>query len=133
MSQENVEMIRESFDLFSADDLAEGVGALYAPDVILFPPAGWPEPGPFVGREAVIGEFTRLLEDWSSQRLAWIDATATGDWVIVKFEWHVRGSGSGIETRFDMSGAYRVDDGKVAEVRFYWEHDKALEATGLSE
>ena len=39
------------------------------PDVIARAPAGWPEPGPFVGRDAVMQQFARLREAWASDAL----------------------------------------------------------------
>jgi ketosteroid isomerase-like protein len=132
MSQQSVEIVRETFQRFEARDI-DGLTALYAPDAITFAPEGWPESGPFVGRDAVIGQFARLFEDWADQHVALIDSTEGGDWVVVRFEWRVRGSGSGVETRAEMSAAYRFAGGRIAEVRFHWSHERALEDAGLSE
>ena len=33
----------------------------------------------------------------------------------------------------DVTTIYTVRDGKVREVEFFWDHDEALEAAGLSE
>ena len=129
MSQENVDVVREGFRRFEAGDV-ESLAELYAPDAIVFAPEGWPEVGPFVGREAVMAQFTRLMEDWTDNRPVWLDATAAGEWVVVRFDWHVRGAESGLAGRLGISGAYRIADGKIAEVHFTWDYAQALEAAG---
>ena len=52
MSQENVKVVRAVFEAWNAGDM-DAVRELYDPDVIVRYPEGVPEPGPFVGREAV--------------------------------------------------------------------------------
>src|SRR5437764_13584885 len=63
MSQENVEVVRAAFDAWNAGDM-DALRQLYHPDAIVRSPEGWPEPGPFVGREAVMREFEQLREAW---------------------------------------------------------------------
>jgi hypothetical protein len=41
----------------------------YDPDVIMRSPDGWPEPGPFVGRKAVMRQFEQLRETWDADAL----------------------------------------------------------------
>jgi ketosteroid isomerase-like protein len=53
MSQENVEVVRASFEAWNAGDM-HAWGALLAPDVTWHPTQDWPEPGPDTGREAVL-------------------------------------------------------------------------------
>jgi ketosteroid isomerase-like protein len=97
-------------------------------------PAGWPEPGPFNGRDAIARQFERLASDWEEHHFENLDLAAKpGNWVIVTFQWHTRGVGSGLETQFDLAGAYRVGEGQIVEAHFRWTRDEALEAAGLSE
>jgi len=53
MSQENVKVVRAAFEAWNAGDM-DAFRELLAPDVISRSPDGWPEPGPYVGREAVM-------------------------------------------------------------------------------
>ena len=53
MSQENVEVVRRVYDAWNAGDMT-ALRALCDPDVVMHHPEGWPEPGPSVGREAMI-------------------------------------------------------------------------------
>ena len=65
MSQENVEIVKATFDAWNAGDM-EAVRELYDSDVYMRPPQGWPEPGPFVGREAVIRQFEQNRETFDA-------------------------------------------------------------------
>ena len=61
MSEENVEVVRAAAQAWNADDM-DAFRELHDPDVILRPEKNWPEPGPFIGREAVIGFYERARE-----------------------------------------------------------------------
>jgi SnoaL-like domain len=106
MSQENVELVLDSFRLDPND--VEARAALMHPQITATAVPGWPEPGPFVGRDAVLAETKRLTE-WGEIRFTDIEVVADeGDWVVVAYRWHVRGAGSGISTHFDVVTAIRV-------------------------
>jgi ketosteroid isomerase-like protein len=132
MSEENVEIVLENLRLAEADDI-EGVAALMHPEVTSTAVSGWPEQGPFVGRDALLAEIKRLL-DWGENRFTEIDVVADeGDWVVVAFQWHVRGKGSGLATHFDVVAAVRLKERRINEWHSRWRRDEALEAAGLSE
>jgi ketosteroid isomerase-like protein len=52
---ENVEVVRRVYDAWNAGDMT-ALRDLCDPDVVMHHPKGWPEPGPSVGREAVLRE-----------------------------------------------------------------------------
>ena len=59
MSQENVEVVQAFVDAWNAGDM-DAVRELLDPDVVLRPVSDWPEPGPYMGREAAMGFYERL-------------------------------------------------------------------------
>ena len=63
MSRENVEVMRTAFDAWNVGDM-DALRELLASDVVLRAPEGWPEPGPYVGREAVMRQWERNREPW---------------------------------------------------------------------
>ncbi len=63
MSRENVEVVRAFFEAWNSGDM-DAVRKTYDPDVIVRAGEGWPEPGPWVGRDAV-------MRQWKPQRGAW--------------------------------------------------------------
>jgi ketosteroid isomerase-like protein len=131
MSQENVEIMRATFEVWNAGDM-DALRELYDPTVILRMPEGWPEPGPFVGRDAV-------MRQWEQQREAFDADTAepisdfidTADHVLVRFVW--RGAGHGPESNMEVTQVITVRKGRVFLLEHFWDHAEALEAVGLSE
>jgi hypothetical protein len=131
MSEENVELVLESLRLDLND--MERRAALMHPEITATAVPGWPEPGPFVGRDAVLAE-TKRLGDWGEISFTDIEVVADeGDWVVLAFRWHIRGEGSGIATHLDVAVAVRVSEGRMIEWHNRLSRDDALEAAGLSE
>jgi ketosteroid isomerase-like protein len=131
MSVENVRVVKSIFAAWNAGD-TDALRDLYDPDVIVRAPEGWPEPGPFVGREAVMRQWEQQREIWDAEDLEQIsDFVAAGDRVAVRFIWHAAGQGP--EAGFEMTGINTVRKGRVVLQEFFWDHAEALEALGLSE
>jgi hypothetical protein len=82
----------------------------------------------------VVAQFERLAADWSESRFLRTKVVAdVDDWVVAEFSWQVRGAQSGIETRFDGAGAFRLRDSLMVEIHNRWTREEALEAAGLRE
>jgi len=130
MQEEPTKVVTELFR--RADDL-DRMATLWDSQARVTPAPGWPEPGPFVGREAIIQQFERLFADWSENRFEEIEVAAdSGDWVIATWVWVARGAASELEMRSNLAATFRVQNGKVAEAHFGWNREEALEAAGLS-
>jgi ketosteroid isomerase-like protein len=131
MSQENVEIVRAFVDAWNAGDM-DAVRELYDRDAVVRPPEGWPEPGPFVGREAVMRWLAQLRGAWDADTLELTsDLIAAGDRVAARQVWH--GAGRGPEANMEMTIVQTGRDGRIFYVEFFWDHAKALETLGLSE
>ena len=131
MSQENVEVVRALIEAWNTGDM-KAFREHYDPDVIVRGPKGWPEPGPFIGREAIMRQFEQLRSTWDDDALE-----VTGDYVDsadhVAVRWIWRGAGHGPEANLEMTGVYTVRRGRVFYQEYFWDHAEALEAVGLSE
>ena len=82
MSQENVEIARSFYVAFNAGDM-EAVREMLDPDVAVGRELeGWPETGPFVGRDAVMRQWERTREPFGDtftlEPVSIIDAPETG-------------------------------------------------------
>ena len=132
MSQENVEILRAAFDEWNAGDM-DALRDLFDPDVIWRQPEGWPEPGPEVGREAVMHQLAQQREIWNADAVEPVSGflDAGGRIVVVRFIW--RGTGRGPEAGMELTGVWTVRKGRIFYVEFFWDHAEALEAVGLSE
>jgi ketosteroid isomerase-like protein len=132
MSQENVELIVHAFRQFEAEDF--DLEERWHEDSRVTAPEGWPEPGPFEGREAIAAQFRRLAADVEEHRFTHEELVADrDDWVVISFIWEVRGAGSGAAVASKMAGAYRVTDGKIKDAHFRWTAEDALKAAGIEE
>jgi ketosteroid isomerase-like protein len=131
MSQENVEIVRAAYDAWNAGD-TDVVRNLHHPNVIARYGAAWPEPGPFVGRDAVVRQIEELRLTWvASQADATTDFIDAGDRVIAEFVW--RGTGRGPAFRLEGAAIYTMRDGMIFEIEYFGNLAEALEAAGLSE
>jgi ketosteroid isomerase-like protein len=93
MSQENVEIVRAFYEAWNAGDM-DAVRDACDPEIILRSPEGWPEPGPFFGRDALMKAFEQLRETFNSDWQELIsDLVHVGDRVAVRTVWHGIGRG----------------------------------------
>jgi ketosteroid isomerase-like protein len=131
MSRETIEVVRTATEAWNAGDM-DAFSEMFDPDVIWRQPEGWPEPGPEVGREAVMHQLGLQRETWDADALEptsdFIDAA---DRVVVRLIW--RGVGRGPKLNLEATGVFTVRKGRVFYVEFFWDHAEALEALGVSE
>jgi len=131
MSQENVEVVRRGFATWNAGDM-DAYRELLDPEVSWRPGEGWPEPGPYVGRDTVMRQLVQLRETWDAETLEPIDDFIdAADRVVVKVIW--RAVGHGPELNLELTGVYTVRNGRITAIEFFRDHVEALKTLGLSE
>jgi uncharacterized protein len=131
MSEENVEVVRRGFQVWNASDM-DALRELYDPDIVWRPPEGWPEPGPYLGRKAVMRQLEQMRETWDTDSFELIgDFIDVGDRIAVRFIW--RGLGHGPALNIEASGVYTVRKGRIVSIEFFWDHAEVLEILGISE
>ena len=131
MSQEHVEVVRAVFAAWNARDM-EAVRELYDPDVVMRGVEDWPEPGPYMGRDALMGEWKQIREAWNADLLEPIsDFIDAADRVVVRLAW--RGVGQGPGMNMEMTTVYMVRKGRIVYQEFFWDHPEALQILGLAE
>jgi ketosteroid isomerase-like protein len=130
MSQENVKVVRAVYEAWNSGDMV-ALRELWHPDVIMRMPEGWPEPGPFVGREAVLRVFEQWRETFDTYVTELIgDIIEAADRVVVRQVWH--GVGRGPEAHLESTVVFTLREGKISYAEFFWDHAEALETIGLS-
>jgi ketosteroid isomerase-like protein len=131
MSQENVAIVRAGFEAWNTGKM-HALRDLFDPDAIMRTPEGWQEPGPFVGRDAVMRQLKQQRETWDSEAFELItDFISAADRVVVRFIWH--GAGRGPDADLEMTGVYTVRNGKIFAIEHFWDHAETLETLGLPE
>jgi ketosteroid isomerase-like protein len=131
VSQENVEVVKRATDAWNAGN-ADALRDLYDPDVIVRALEGWPEPGPYVGRDAVMRQWKQQREAFNTDALEVIgDYIDVGDRVVMRAIW--RGVGAGPEADIELTALFTVRNGLILGTEFFWDHSEALKAVGLEE
>ena len=126
-----MEIVRALFDAWNAGDW-DAFRELYDPYVIVRTVEDWPEPEPYVGREAVMRQGEQQRETWDADALVPIgDFIDAADRVAVRFIW--RGTGHGPESNMEVTQVITVRKGRVFLLEHFWDHAKALKTLGLSE
>jgi ketosteroid isomerase-like protein len=131
MSQENVRIVQAGIEAYNAQNW-DALREMHDPSVIARAIEGWPEPGPYVGRDAVMRQFARVRAAWDTDAIEPIDDFLdAGDRVIVRVFFH--GSGFGPEANLEFTIVYTVRERKIFFIEYFWDHAEALEAAGLRE
>ena len=131
MSQENVEIVRAATEAWSVGDM-NSLRRLYDPQIVVQPLPAWPEPGPWIGAEAVIRSWERQREALGEQTLVSIsDLVHAGDRVLVTQRW--QGAGRGPEMSLETTVVVTIRNGKMTALDFFRDRVDALESVGLEE
>jgi ketosteroid isomerase-like protein len=133
MSEENVEVIRDSIAAMNEGDYGRAMGHL-ADDVVFEAPAGI-RGGTFRGREAVSEWFADWFRIFDSNVHTDIREIAEigDDGVFAVSAVRGRGRGSGVDVGETFAYLYWLREGKVTRMEGYLSREEALEAAGLRE
>jgi ketosteroid isomerase-like protein len=133
MSQENVDIVRRSFEAIGRWDV-DALLELYDPHVKYLPLTGTRvESGGYLGHEGVRAYFEEVADVWDELHPYGDDFRTVGSDVVVLGGCAVRGRGSGAETDTPMAWVVTVREGKITSHRGYRTRGEALEAVGLHE
>ena len=123
--------MRDYLRAWNAGDM-EAVRELHDPDAVMEVMPDWPEPGPFVGRDAVIRQLSEARAAFETDSVELLsDVVAVGDRVIARVGWH--GFGRGPQSDMEWTTVFTFRDGRILKVQYVWDHAEALEVAGLSE
>jgi len=129
MSQENVEIVRRSFDAMCRSDVDDLLDC-YDGDAEFMPLTGTlVESGGYHGHAGIRSYFAEAAETWERLRPHADDIRTIG----VLGGCAVRGKGSAVETDSPMAWVITIRAGKITSHRAYKSHGEALEAAGLRE
>ena len=133
MSQENVNLVRETFEAFLSGD-QEKTAKLLDPEVEFRGTIGGLQEGQVAHGQAEIDETFEAedLEAWEERRLEPEEFLDAGDEVVVLLHEYRRGKGSGVELESKTAVVITVSGGRVVRIQGYMDRAAALEAAGLS-
>jgi uncharacterized protein len=134
MAQENVEVVRSSFEAFARGDFDVAFSS-YDPGTEWCTAADEPDRQTYRGLAAVRAFVESLAEPWADRFGAIMEFEGFidgGDWVVVPWTAQVRGRGSGISIEISETYAVRVHEARIVRVEEYRTKKQALEALGLA-
>jgi ketosteroid isomerase-like protein len=134
MSQENVELVRNTFSAVLRDDV-ESAAAGFHSDVVWNNTAVFPDKRTLVGIAAIFAFWQRLTQTWEEmQSSTEVERIAErNDRVAVGVHSVGSGRSSGIPFNAHYALVFCVWGGKISRVDVHGSWAKALEAVGLSE
>ena len=130
MSEGTVEIVRAAFAAWNAGDM-NALRDLYAADAVTRGLDDWPEPGPNIGRDAVLRQYERMRDAWDADTVTILgEPVEAGERVAVRTALH--GTGRGPDVSIEVTGVFTVRDGNIHAVHFFWDHAEALAELGLA-
>jgi ketosteroid isomerase-like protein len=131
MSQENVDLVRRVWEADRRRDW-KAVYAAYDGDVVWEDHAGlWGDWGVARGPDGIREAWRRWHEAFEEVRFEWGEVAHGLDAVVVTYDIHARGRGSGVELTQAVTLVWWLAGGKVVRVSAYLSRAEALEAAGL--
>jgi ketosteroid isomerase-like protein len=132
MSQENVEVLRKSYEAWNRGD-RDAAFKFLEPEFEVQLPEGGMNVGSFQGREGATKLFEDYLEVFDFFHMEPEEFFEAGDRIVVFVRTPGRGKGSGVEVEFRPAHVWTMRAGKALRLEVFPERQKALEAVGLSE
>jgi ketosteroid isomerase-like protein len=133
MSQENVEVVRRQFELWSEGNL-DAWAQHWDREVVVMAPDGWPEGEENRGLDAWRRQAERLRDSWDEARVEVDDIRPVGkDRVVTRIRYVTRGKDPGMSFDTPMAAAFVLRERKITRAQYFWDFAEALEAAGLRE
>ena len=141
MSQENVEIVRNWMDagagaLSSGDDLdalAQAADPYLTPSVVYEEDPVWPDAGTFRGRDALVRRFLEYRDCIHLESVTRGDVIDAGDLVLAQARVKMLGGDEWPALEYLWTYTVRVENGRIAHLRAWYDPDEAARAAGLSE
>jgi len=134
VSQEDVEVVRRSFQAFNEKGLA-GASEFWGSEIVWHTDPMVPEPGVYTGFDTVrtyLEGFTRAFGAWHIDAHELIDLGGSEVLSVLTVGGHPLGTDE--RTHFlDWAWIVSVREGKISQVRSFFDRSKAFEAAGLAE
>jgi uncharacterized protein len=131
MSEENVGIVRSQVERFKAT--GEASPETTADDIAWHDPPDFPDAQVHIGMDGVFRALGTWADAWSEWQIELDDYIDAGERVLVKGRQSGRGKETGALVEQPLCLVYLVREGKVVEVRAFFDERQASEAAGLSE
>jgi ketosteroid isomerase-like protein len=136
MSQENVEKLREIYELMNTrfaalkDGDMDDLLAFFDPEVVI-ELVDAPDPETYHGHDGVRSWFNDVFGPWAAYHVEAEDIMESGQWTVALLHTSLRGEASGVELELTVAAFHQFRGGKIVRDRIYLDGDEALEAFAL--
>ena len=138
MSQENVERLRDAYELLNTRFAAVKAGELDAlldffdPEVVI-EMVDVPDRATYNGHDGVCRWFNDAFGVWASIHVEAERFIESGEWTVAYLRNSLHGEASGVPVELQTTAVHKFRDGRIVRDRIYLNRREALEAIGLSE
>jgi ketosteroid isomerase-like protein len=133
MSQENVEIVRKTLDVFARAGTSASFEELIANDVELLPAFEVTGGASFTGPDGIARFMRHWTEDFDDWTFRVDDLQEVGDAVVARMRQSARGKASGAPVESFFGVVFRLLDRKIARIEVFQTFAAALQAVGLEE
>ena len=135
MSQENAEIVRQSYEAFNEHGVA-GVIEFWDPEIVWYTDPHVPEPGVYTGVQAVrqyLEGFEQAFGEVHIDMQRLIDVGGEEVFAVLTVKGHPLGQTDQQAEFFDWAWIATVREGKLVRIRSFLDHARGREAAGLTE
>jgi ketosteroid isomerase-like protein len=132
MSQENLELVRRTFDALVRHAYPEAARG-FREDAVWQNTATFPGPRRCVGRDAIVDFWATMIEDFEDGGGELERVVERDDTVAIGVHSIGRGRTSDVPIDVRWAAVFEVHDGEIARVEVHGDWSKALKAVGLEE
>jgi uncharacterized protein len=132
MSQENVEIVRSTYEAMSRGDWDAVFEAAEA-DVELVPPNQSPASAPVSGVEEIRAWYMDQRETVGDLSVGVDELIEAGDLIVALLRLRIRPHGGDVDFELRIAHLWTLRDGKLIRCEVFPEREQAFEAAGLSE
>lgn len=134
MSQENVELVRRTTDLFNAREIEQALDGVHDDFVMDWSNSIGPLKGIYRGRQGALKLWSSFLDAWDAVQWTPEEITDVDDTrVVVVNHVRMRGRGSGVDVEATGVQLWTIKAGKVQRMKLFQSKAEALEAARLEE
>jgi len=130
MSQENVELVRQAYEVFDSD--LDALLRLLDPEIEWVSPSDSIEPGSRHGQKGVRDAFAATAMAWDLPTHTPREFVDRHDLVLVTVAFRGHGRGSGMEAERTEFHVWTVIGGAIVRFQWFYKRQDALKAVGLA-
>jgi len=133
MSQENLEVVRNSMQAFATGDIEEMLSYIDPDSELHSAIIGGAEGNVFRGHDGFRRWYAESMESFEQLSTEFREYRDLGDRILAFGHIHARGRGSGVEIDSPTGWVFTVRGGQIEKAEGFLSPTEALEAAGLSE